>query len=628
MVLHSIREKATGWFAWVIVILISIPFALWGINSYITPDANPSIADVDGYKISTQEFQNAVQNESKEFKGKINDALIKKVVLEKLINNRALINFLSTSGQSITKEQIDSFIRNDNTFQLDGHFSEDIYNRYLPSSYSKANYRSSVATQLLLEQFSNGIVASSFVSDQEVKRVIQLVKQKRDVAFTIIKVKDYQDEVTVTEEEIKTYYQNFINQFENPEQIKLAYVELSRQELAKKSQVSEEQINKYYQDNLLQYTQPERRQASHILFTYPTDADTEAKEIVKAEAIVVLEQIKQGSDFSAMAKEFSKDPGSAENGGDLGFFGRGEMVPAFEDSAFSLKPGDISELVESSFGYHIIKLASIEGGESKPLEEVKDKIIESIQLDQIENSYFEKAEQMQTIAYEQPDSLEPVSAELDIPIKQSDLISSDGGKGIFSNSKLLNLAFGESVLEEGNNSDLIELGDDHVVVIRVIERIPANAKPLEEVKEQIETRLKQGLISAKAQEKADELVKQLTEGEEGSSLDKIASENSLSIENTGAVDRQNTKVSPEVLAKAFTMPREMKFATTKLFNGDIAIVEIKSIADGDSGDQALFDNIKAALLQNKGNVETALSTLQIRSESNIVINAKLLEEQE
>ena len=154
MLLHSIRERATGWFAWVIVILISIPFALWGINSYITPDANPSVANVGDYKVSVQEFQNAVQNESKEYKGQLDDALIKKVVLEKLINNRALINFLAGSGQSISKQQIDFYVRTDSSFQLDGLFSEELYNRYLPSAYSKANYRQSIATQLLLQQFS------------------------------------------------------------------------------------------------------------------------------------------------------------------------------------------------------------------------------------------------------------------------------------------------------------------------------------------------------------------------------------------------------------------------------------------------------------------------------------------
>lgn len=625
MLLHSIRERATGWFAWVIVILISIPFALWGINSYITPDANPSVANVGDYKVSVQEFQNAVQNESKEYKGQLDDALIKKVVLEKLINNRALINFLAGSGQSISKQQIDFYVRTDSSFQLDGLFSEELYNRYLPSAYSKANYRQSIATQLLLQQFSEGINSSSFVSEQEVKRVIQLVKQKRDLAYTIIKAESFQDAVTVTDEEITNYYQNFQNQFENPEQIKLAYLEISRKVLANDVQISDEQINKYYQDNLQQYTQTERRKASHILFTFPTDADTESKDKVKAEAQTVLDKINQGADFSEMAKEYSKDPGSAENGGDLGFFGRGQMVPAFEESAFSLNPGDVSELIESSFGYHIIKLTSIEGGEAKPLETVKGEIIESIQFDQVENSYFEKVELMQTMAYEQPDSLESVSAELNMKIKESKLMSTKGGEGIFSNAKLLNIAFGESVLEEGNNSDLIELGDDHVVVIRVIERIPADAKPLEEVKEKIANRLKKDSLTAKAQEKATELVKQLTEGV---SFDELAQANSFTVENTGTVDRQDMKVPGEIMRKAFTMPREMKFATTKMMNGDIAIITIKSIEDGDSGDQALFESIKMALLQNKANIETSLSILQIRSEADIVINSQLLNEEE
>ncbi|MCU7801143.1 MAG: peptidyl-prolyl cis-trans isomerase [gamma proteobacterium symbiont of Lucinoma myriamae] len=625
MVLHSIRERATGWFAWVIVILISIPFALWGINSYITPDVNPAVATIGDYKVTVQEFQNSVQNESKEFKGQINDALIKQVVLEKLINNRALINFLSNSGLSISKQQIDFQIRNDANFQLDGKFSEELYNRYLPSAYSKSNHRNSVATQLLLEQFSDGISSSSFVSDIEVKRVIQLIKQKRDISYTIIKAEDFVDSITISDEEIKNYYQNFQDQFKNPEQVKLAYLEISRKDLAKSEQVTDEQISKYYQDNIAQYTQPERRKASHILFALPTDADTAAKDKLKAEAQAVLDKIKNGSDFSEMAKAHSQDPGSADNGGDLGFFGQGEMVPAFEESAFSLKPGDISDLVESSFGYHIIKLVSVEGGESKPLDSVKDDIIGSIQFDKVESAYVEKVESMQTIAYEQPNSLEPVATELNLTIQESELITSAGGKGIFANPKLLNAAFGETVLEEGNNSDLIELAGDHVVVIRLVERIPADTKPLDEVKDIIESRLKQDSITAKAQEKASEFVKNLTDG---TSLDELSQENSLIIENTGAIDRQDTKTPGEIMRKVFTMPREMKSATTKMMNGDIAIIAVNSIEDGDSGDQALFDSIKTALLQNKGNMETSLSVLQIRSGSKIVVNTQLLSEQE
>ena len=625
MLLHSIRESATGWFAWVIVILISIPFALWGINSYITPDSNPAVAHVGDYKITVQEFQNAVQNESQKYKGKLDEAVIKQIVLEKLINNRALVNYLAGSGQTISKEQVDKQIREDENFQLDGQFSAELYNRYLPSDYSKSNYRSSIATQLLLEQFSSGIVNSSITSDQEVKRVIQLIKQKRDISYAIIKADDYKDSVTVSDEEIKNYYQNFQHQFENPEQIKLAYLEISRSDFAKDIQVSEEKIEKYYQDNSSLYTQPERRQASHILFAFPSDADNDVKEKIKAEAQTVLDEIKSGADFSEMAKQHSKDPGSAEKGGDLGFFGKGEMVPAFEESAFTLKPGDISELVESPFGFHIIKLVAIEGGEKKSLDEVKDEITETLQFDLAENTYFENAENMQTLAYEQPDSLDAVASELAMTIKESDLITRNGGEGIFSNQKLLSAAFSESVLEEGNNSDLIELDDDHVAVFRIIERIPANIKPLEEVKQKIQTRLKQDGQTIKAQEKANELVKELVDGK---SLADLAEANSLSVENAGLVDRQNFSVPAYISGKAFTMPRETKYTSTKTDKGDIAIVVINAIEDGDTGDKALFDSIKSAMLQNKGNINTALSVLQIRSESKIQINSKLLTEEE
>ena len=629
MLLHSIRERATGWFAWVIVILISIPFALWGINSYITPDANPAIAHVGDYKISIQEFQNAVQSESEKFKDQlknniINSTVLKRVVLEKLINERAMINYLTDSGQIVSKQQVDRQIRADETFQLDGKFSEDLYNRYLPNAYSKLNYRNSIATQILLQQFSNGISYSSIASDAEVKRIVQLVKQKRDISYSIIKAEKFVDEVNVTEEEINTYYQNFQIRFENPEQVKLAYVEVSRKDLAKDIQLSDEQLEKYYNDNLSQYTQPERRKASHILFAFSADEDDKTKETIKIEAQDVLDKLNSGADFAELAKEFSKDPGSADKGGDLGFFGKGEMVPAFEEVAYSMKPGELSSLVETPFGYHIIKLIEVEGGEKEPFDTVKDKITSTLQYEMAENAFFEKTESIQTLVYEQPDSLESVVLELGLTIKESDLMSRAGNNdkdSIFSNSKLLDAAFSGSVLEEGNNSDLIEINDDKVVVVRVIERIAANVKPLDEVKTQIETLLKKNSLTAKARENAAQWLKDL---EGGKSLADLAKDNELSVENTGLIERQDMKTPVYISRKAFTMPRETRFSTLTTPTGDVAVMVINSIENGDSEDKELFASIKAAILQNKGNINSALSIAQIRSESKIVINDKLL----
>ena len=638
MLLHSIRESATGWFAWVIVILISIPFALWGINSYITPP-NPSIATVGDYKISIQEFQNAVQTESEKYKDKINSdllnsALLKKVVLEKLINNRAMINYLYSAGLSVSKEQVDLQIRNDPNFQLEGQFSEELYNRYLPSAYSKSNYRNSLVTQILLQQFSDGISTSSIVSDAETKRVIQLIKQKRDVSYALVKAQSYADSVVIKEEEINNYYQNFETQFKNPEQVKLAYLELSRKLMAQRVEITDEELEKHYKDNSAQYTQAERRKASHILFTVSSDAADEEKQTVKLEAQAILDKLNSGADFAESAKQYSKDPGSADNGGELGFFSKGEMVPAFEEVAFSMKPGEISALVETPFGFHIIKMLEIEGGDVESFDKVKAKILETLQFEMVENDFFEKSELIQTLAYEQPDSLDAIATELELTIKQSELmgregISDNSSENIFSKQKVLSAAFSISVLEEGNNSDLIDLGDDHVIVIRVVERIPADTKPFEEVKADIEAQLKSDAMTAKAQEVANSLIKKLEAGESLADIAKLSTDgDDFEIIDAGLIERQDMKTPVYIVRKAFTMPRELKYASTKTATGDIAVITINAIENGDSEDKELYASVKNALLQNKANMNTALSVMQIRSETAVTINNALLNAEE
>jgi len=193
--------------------------------------------------------------------------------------------------------------------------------------------------------------------------------------------------------------------------------------------------------------------------------------------------------------------------------------------------------------------------------------------------------------------------------------------GIFSNQKILDAAFSLGVLEEGNNSELIELGDDHVVVVRVVERIPANAKPIEEVRAQIEIQLKSSAIAKKAQQKADELVKSLEAGE---TLVDLAKKNELTLTETGLIERQDVKTPPYIVRKAFTMPRETKYSTTGTATADVAVIAVTAIENGDGDDKELFDNVKTALLQTKGNINTSLSVMQIRSESEVTINEKLL----
>jgi peptidyl-prolyl cis-trans isomerase D len=628
MVLHGIRERAHGWFAWFIVILISVPFALWGINSYITPDANPAVATVEGNKITIQEFENALRNESAQLKGQMNTNLLKQVVLEKLVNQQAMISYLTDKGHGISKLQVDENIRKDRSFFIDDQFSEAQYNRYLPNNYAKSNYRIQLAQRLIIEQYTNGLINSAIVSAEEVNRIIKIIKQKRDISYVTIKAENFNDQVNIIDEEINNYYQNFKTLFENPEQIKLAYIELSRKDIADTIVVPDDELKKYYTDNLEKYSEPERRQASHILITYPADADTQSKEKARAKAEEVLAKLKGGEDFAELAREYSKDPGSADKGGDLGFFGRGDMVPEFEAAAYALNVGEVSDLIETSFGYHLIKLAAVEGGESEPFASVRDKILSQLQYEKAENDFYNQSETMQTLAYEQPDSLEPVATELNTVITESSLVTRDSKEGLFANPNIIDAAFSESVLDEGNNSDLIELDGDVVMIIRVIERIPANTKPLSEVKQQITDKLKVEALTLKAQEYADSLLKQLDEGKK---LDILTADNALELSSKGLLERTDTTVPRYIISKAFTMPRaddKSLYATIKSPEGDIVIVAVNKVEDGATDDMEFFTAIKNSILQNKGTVENALSLLQIRSELDISINQKLLADQE
>ncbi len=628
MVLHGIREKAHGWFAWFIVILISVPFALWGINSYITPDANPAVATIDGNKITIQEFENALRNESAQLKGQVNNNLLKQMVLERMVNQRAMMHHLSESGFRISKLQVDENIRNDKNFFTDGQFSEELYNRYLPNNFSKSNYRNQLAQRLMLEQYTNGLNDSAVVSDEEVNRIIKIINQKRDISYVTIKAENFNDKVKVSDEEINNYYQNFQSSFENPEQVKLAYIELSRNKIAAGITVAEDEIKKYYTDNMVKYSVPERRQASHILIAFPTDADEESQQMAKAEAEQILQKINQGGDFAELARQFSKDPGSAEKGGDLGFFGKGDMVPEFEEAVYNLKVGDISDIIQTSFGYHIIKLTGVKGGETEPFESVQEKIRSQLQYDKAEREFFKQSETLQTLAYEQPDSLESVAAELNTNISISPLTTRMSKDGPLADPKILTAAFSESVLEEGNNSDLIELNDDKVMVLRISERIPASTKPLSEVKQQITDKLTADALSRLVQEYADSLSKQL---KEGLSIDKLAADNSLELVKKGFVDRTDKTVPAYVLSKAFSMPRtdeKSLYDTVQSPEGDIMIVAVNKVEDGTTDDKELYSTIKNTILQSKATIENSLSLLQIRSDMDISINQQLLKGQE
>ncbi|MFK5984606.1 MAG: SurA N-terminal domain-containing protein [Pseudomonadota bacterium] len=639
MMLHSIRERAKGWFAWVIVILISIPFALWGIGSYITPDANPAIATVDDIKISSYEFQNALQREQQQIQSqsrKMDEGFLKQAVLDRLINNKALLSHLISEGYTTSRATVNQQILSDNNFQdpNTGQFSEQIFKQLLQRmGLSFESYKKLLANDLLTQQYTNGISQTAWINQQEVDSVVALLKQKRDISYITISTKMFAESIHPSDEEVSSFYEENKQKYEVSEKVKVDYIELSRKEIAKTIDISEDDIEASYNNSIAKFTIPEQRQASHILISFNKDDDDEKKAKAKELIDSLHKKLQDGEDFATLAKEYSKDPGSAQNGGDLGYFNKGDMVPEFEEVSYSLKIDAISEPFESPFGFHIIKLTAIRAAQVKPLDEVRQQIISDLQYDHAEKEYFEKSELLQTIAYEQPDSLEPAASEVGAQILISPLLAKSGGEELFSNKKLISAIFDEQILETGNNSDLIEVGNDHVVVVRINEKIPEFIKPLEQVKQEIVKTLIIKEANDKALDLANSLSKLLAEQQD---IKQQLSDNKLEIVDEGLIDRNNLQIAPQILQKAFTLPRVKDKPESIAFmmrdnsgeDNKAVVLLLKAVENGISDDKEFRAMVANGLKQSRGSLYANMAIKQARSNARVEINKERLVNQD
>ncbi|MBF0264050.1 MAG: peptidylprolyl isomerase [Gammaproteobacteria bacterium] len=618
MMLFAIREKAKGWFAWFIVILISVPFALWGIGSYISPDPNPPVAEVDGIPITTSSFQSALQQ--KDQSAEINSEQQKQVVLQRLINNKALLSHLISQGYVISQANLDQQIIADKNFTdiKTGEFSQEQFNltlRRMGITYSY--YRSLLNDDLLIQQYLNAINYGNFVTPKEEENILSLLKQERDIDYVLISGEQFKDSINISDKEISDYYEQHKNEFETPEQVKVAYLEISRKALAKKIELTEEEIRQAYEDNKANYTTSEERQASHILITIDEKVnEAAAKEKIDA----IYQRLQQNEDFAKLAKEMSTDTGSAESGGDLGYFTKGDMVPEFEKTAYALKINEISPPFKTDFGYHIVKLTGIKPEKIRLFSEVADKIKSDLQFEQAEKQYIKMSEELQTIAYEQPDSLEAAASAINQTIKYSPLFSRGNGDAIFSQPKVNAAAFSDLVLEEGNNSDLIELENEHVLVIRLAQRIEAQIKTLEQVSQQIKDIIKTTKLADKTYEIAQQLEKAAKTSKED--LDTLLTQYKLTIEKKGFVERGSQDVPITISNKAFRLARmndNISVSTVKTGQESSALVIVNGIKEGDLNDITIRDGLSTLLNRSISTLLTNLSVSQITRQSDIKI---------
>lgn len=583
--LQAIRDNAQGWIAWVIVGLIIITFALFGIEQYAQGQKTIVIAEVNGEEINDRDFliiynrqkQRLQQQFGEMYDQVVKDEELREQVLDSVIQSEVMRQWAEANNMTISDAQLSATIQMAEVFKKDGQFDQETYQNILARNglnvarfeYEQRQFLSEVQnTQLTQATLS----ASQFLKDQ----LVSLQFQKRDVAYLQVSKTPFIDEPAVTQSEIEAYFENEKAGFVVPEQVVVAYVELSQAEIANKVEIEAGALEAFYEDNLLQFIEPEQRQASHILIRATSEAEFAEAKIKAAQ---LLAELNSGTDFSALAQKESQDPGSAKSGGDLGMFQQGMMVPAFDDAVFSMQLGQISDLVKTDFGYHIIKLTDIKEKQQKGFDQVKLEVEQQYRAQEASRLYFDQLEQLNTIAYEQPDSLQGVVDTLGLEVKVSLPFSVEGGEGIASSPKIVTAAFSDDV-KQGQNSSAIETSDMMSVVLRIRDVIPPRQQSLEEVSQSI----RQTLAVEKATEAASVLAGQLIEKlNEGEKLVDLISER-VELQEPGLLMRQNNQLLPMMTEVLFKMPKpemgQMNYQKMQLITGDSVVMALKSVESG------------------------------------------------
>ena len=626
--LDAVRKLTTGWVAKFILALITVPFALFGIDSYLNQaGSNVAVAKVGSDKISIQEYGNAIEtvrNRMQSEGQKVDSAMLetpafKQSVLDGLITRRLVNAEIHRANFKISDAQLSDHILAMPEFQENGKFSEDLYQKTLEQNKLTATkFENSIRGDLVTQQAREGLARLVFVPKSVAEQTLQFAHQKRDVSTAEIKVAAFVSQVKVTPEQIKAYYELHKDKFKVPEQVKLEFALFSAAGLVAQSSVTDAEVKAFYDENSAKFQGDEQRHASHILIAFGVGAKDADKAVAKGKALDILAQLKKNpKQFEELATKFSQDPGSAAKGGDLGSFARGAMVKPFEDSVFSMKKGQISDLVESEFGFHIIRLDDISGASSS-FESMRSQIKGELSWQKAQAKYAELTEDFSNTVYEQSGSLQPVAKKFNLQTQTSAWMSREDGAKYFKSDKLMAMVFSDEVLKEKRNTEAVEVSPNNLVSARVLEYKPAAPKSFDDVKVGIEAVLKLEQAAKLAKEKGDATLAKLKAGEIVKDLEWI---------EPLTIDRKTAQGLTEPV-----MNQVFKINTAKLpsFAGFIDGNRAYTLVQVSRVDNALADDETKSTAEAELEGAVAAEYISaygksLKAKTEIVVNRKLLE---
>jgi len=527
--LGAIRKKSKGWVAYFIVGLITVPFALFGIQEYMGGSSNSVIASVDGEDISLTTYYQELNTQQRNLQEQLGasysaeiDNALRQTLIDTLINEKLLENFTNSMKLVTLDEEVRSLIQSNPVFQVDGVFSEDRYIRLLRlNNFTPLGYELEQSKSMSLDQIKRNLNNSAFLSTVQIDQLNNLFAQERDVYFLVLNTEKYKDQIVINQDQISEYFDNNKSNFIEGRKVQVDFVELSLDNIEQQTNPDNETLRKLYVENEELYTNSEQRRAQHILLEEENNASA------------ILKEINEGGDFSELARIHSKDITTSEEGGDLGLFERELMVPEFDKAVFDMDVGDISEVVKTDYGYHIIKLNEIQPSTLQSFEEVEGQLLVLHKKNVNQEELYELQEELSNLAYEE--SIDVVSSQLDLELQTSDFFSEFSTE---YDEVFVSTAFSDVVFENGENSDVIELSKDRFIVMSLTNQQPERQKVLDEVEDQIVDIVRHLGAKQLIDELAQTIASSLTSGD-NAQVKTLMAENDLVWNDVGWITRDS-----------------------------------------------------------------------------------------
>lgn len=627
--LEAIRNHAQGWLAKVILGLIAVTFALFGLDTYMQGDrSGGAIAEVGEMKISREALAEEVRSQTDRMREAMGPAFdpavaetqdFRQKVLDSLVERFALLQEAQKLKLAAPDSHLAMTLAQIPAFQQDGKFSRERYEAVLKQNgRTPAQFENELRQAFMLETMTSPVALASFPSRESLASLVKLVAQQREIAWADLTPASVNNDIKITQTDIDRYYQANKAAFTEPEQIQAEYVVFDLPAVAAGINISEQQIADYYGSQAGQFGQPEQRSASHILIAADKSAPVaeRAKAKAKAEALYQTLQATPAR-FAEIARAQSQDPGSAQQGGSLGSFGRGMMVKPFEDAVFAMKPGEIRGPVESDFGYHVIRLDGIQPAQTAPLAEVRASIVDTLRKQQAQKQFAEMAETFGNLVYENPNSLKAASDAVKSPIRRTDWISAGSSPPPFDKT-LMEALFSADSIKSRQNTEALEVQPGTLVAARVADHRAARLKPLTEVNALIEARLRSEQLTSLLAEKGKAAISALQKGEEPA----------LKWSAFSVVGRQPSEALDAPGAKAVFRTRTDKLPAYAGFarpDGSYRIVRITRVIEAANVDPMLAGSIESGVVQAQQRTDLQAMAELAKAAQKVVIKAGAVE---